>query len=461
MQLSDFKTIAELISYICDIWKTKTGLLLALIFIISSYLCFDINTIINIIKAKNQYTTLFFLFILLFTILIWVKSNRIKSRKKGTIGVALAIYTENSEMQQKLKSDLIDTLSASLSSINKIKFDIIILTDSHSKKIIENQDFQTIKYYHQKTQSHLLLFGKCVVRKHKSEECYLIELRASIVHKLVPDIIQKILASEMNKVIPNNNIFPINDELLNFKVTSQNIKFAVEYIVGLAALISQNIEFAFELHYNNLYQELKQLKDNNNNNNYIEEIFKLLPTKIIDEAMFLVSKTYQHKQENYLNSMKYYLDILNEFDPNNYNAHLLRGIYFFLSERNIKKAQEEIKLSKNKIDASWQYSDAFLHAYNGNLKKAHQIYKRAFEGNAPPHIPLTVEEFITDIIELEKDKTQLYYCLGLINYFDKKDLKLAEDYFKRFIETNKNNDLYKDNITFSLQYLDEINQKNQ
>ena len=90
---------------------------------------------------------------------------------------------------------------------------------------------------------------------------------------------------------------------MNFKVTSQNIKFAVEYIVGLAALISQNIEFAFELHYNNLYQELKQLKDNNNNNNYIEEIFKLLPTKIIDEAMFLVSKTYQHKQENYLNSI--------------------------------------------------------------------------------------------------------------------------------------------------------------
>ena len=70
---------------------------------------------------------------------------------------------------------------------------------------------------------------------------------------------------------------------------------------------------------------------------------------------------------------------LSDIDPQNYHAHLLRGIYYFLGERNVSAAKVEINRSRNKIDHTWCYSQAFLHAYEEHLDSAMKSYNAALK----------------------------------------------------------------------------------
>lgn len=100
--------------------------------------------------------------------------------------------------------------------------------------------------------------------------------------------------------------------------------------------------------------------------------------------------------------MQRYLDVVQEIDPNHYGGHLLRGIYIFLASRDIESAKREIKKAKNSRDAAWLWSSAFLDAYDGNLEEAHKTYQRAFRGLVQDDIPLQVETFIVDVLNLER-----------------------------------------------------------
>jgi tetratricopeptide (TPR) repeat protein len=94
------------------------------------------------------------------------------------------------------------------------------------------------------------------------------------------------------------------------------------------------------------------------------------------------------KPENYLADMRRFLDVVQEIDPGNYNGHLLRGIYLFLSSRDIESAKKEIKKAKNSRDAAWLWSSAFLDAYDGRIEDAHKTYQRAFRGLISDNTPL-------------------------------------------------------------------------
>jgi hypothetical protein len=82
------------------------------------------------------------------------------------------------------------------------------------------------------------------------------------------------------------------------------------------------------------------------------------------------------------------------------------------------------------------YSEAFLIAYDGDLEGAYRVYRRAFESPLSDQtVPTQCEEFIQVVIDEEPDRKWLYYCLGLINYRAKGDLKAARDDFARFIDS--------------------------
>jgi hypothetical protein len=80
------------------------------------------------------------------------------------------------------------------------------------------------------------------------------------------------------------------------------------------------------------------------------------------------------------------------------------------------------------------YSDAFLHAYDGDLQAAYRIYKKAFDFPSNDQTLLVqVEEFIQIVIDEEPERIDLYFCLGLLNYRGKFDLGAAQTDFRRFL----------------------------
>jgi hypothetical protein len=76
-----------------------------------------------------------------------------------------------------------------------------------------------------------------------------------------------------------------------------------------------------------------------------------------------------------------------------------------------------------------------LKAYDGDLRLANSKYKAAFKSEYADSVPIECEEFITDVLAREPDKVQFYYCLGLINYFAKKDYSSAKKDFELFLKT--------------------------
>jgi len=132
-----------------------------------------------------------------------------------------------------------------------------------------------------------------------------------------------------------------------------------------------------------------------------------------------------------------YLERWNAVSPNEYRYHLGKAIWHFARHRDLASALSEINKCRGSSDATWRYSAAFLESYRGDLTTASRIYEKAFTRPVDQLVPFEVEEFIQWVLQIEPDKVQLYYCLGLINLKMKHDLELALTDFRRFLEASE------------------------
>jgi tetratricopeptide (TPR) repeat protein len=112
---------------------------------------------------------------------------------------------------------------------------------------------------------------------------------------------------------------------------------------------------------------------------------------------------------------------------------LLWGIVYFVLDKNPQQALKEIEKCKDQRDPNWRYSRAFLLAYIGRLNEARIEYEKAFDRGGHESLPLQCEGFIAWVLSREPEKTQLYYCLGLINWKAKGDLSQAICDMEKFI----------------------------
>lgn len=398
-----------------------------------------------------EYIILAFIFTV--SILVWFLSRRYPSNPKGKIGIVVAVVTENKADYIKLRSDLIDGLHSIIN--NKYKqdiFNVIPLNEYLASKV---KDRETSHEALEKTKSHLVIYGICKRRLDNGEK-YFLQLEAVVRHRAIPLAKSDQLSQEFAKLFPRRVAFPVTQELIGFEVAREWLHLATKYMLGVAAFLSYDFEFAFEL-FKELQQELKHIDVN------IEQLKKLrsyIPKRISETSVVLAAKKYfqyrKTKERQHLENAKIYLDILQNLDPNNYEAHLLRGIYLFVINKDVESAKKEIRKSKNNMDSTWRYSEAFLYAYDGDLDKAERSYKKAFKSEVLPDIIFQTEEFIHDVLGLEPEKCQLWYGLGMINWKAKGDLILAKQAFEKFLECG-DEQLYREQKQKVDQYITQIN----
>jgi len=263
----------------------------------------------------------------------------------------------------------------------------------------------------------------------------------------------------MRQVFPAQALIPESDEVMGFQVTKDVVGVAARFTMGVASFISQDAITAFDFHHS-LWLEIKALieKDADIYPGY-KHIRNRLPNLLVLEGLLSARFFYITKPTSYLDEIVKYLDAVQEIDPRNYDAHLLRGIYYFLHDHDTTSAKREIRKAKNDRNSASQYSAAFLAAYEGDLEEAHKIYRRTFRGQVTPSTPLDVEIFIGDVLKAEPDKIQLWYCLGMINYFDKGDLQAASGDFSRFIDLARKSGRFGASVKFAEEYLAAIHKK--
>lgn len=439
-------------------WEKKLTIALVLITIllISIYFFAGIN-LTDIYKKIDWVESVVIGVILISVFCTWYFSRKPPTTPKGKIGIIIAISCEDRKERQRLKADFIAALNSEIGKGNSQHFSILELSEYHAGRITSQE---SARKYHKATGGHFIIYGHARIRGHDGKDHYAIDLNASVLHSPMPNELRNAVSQEMRALISPQRLFAVSDEVKGFTITRKSVGLASRYIIGLASLLSGDLWTSFDLHLG-LWNEIKQQIDNEMElNNEYGFLRTKLPSNLATEGVLLASFVYRTKQENFLPKMERFLAVLKEVDPRNYTAHLLRGIYYFLSERNILKAKEEIHKSRNERDAAWQFSEAFLVAYDGDLEKAHKIYKRACVGPVTNGAaPLEVETFIHDILLQEPSKIQLWYCLGMINYFSKGDLRLAKQDFERFIAEARKANAFLKSIDYASGFVAEIEKK--
>jgi len=175
---------------------------------------------------------------------------------------------------------------------------------------------------------------------------------------------------------------------------------------------------------------------------------------ISDEAIVLARRAYLDRTD--LPKMKSYLDLAGSQQKGiNY---LLLAIYQFMSTRDIQAAKQSIEEARKQDlkDFTWAYSKGFLVGYEGNLSDAYHTYKLAFGNKTGKATHIECELFLRKILEIEPDKIQLWYCLGLIYMSAHEDFVLAKQCFDDFIRKATQQGKYLDQIKYVERHLEKI-----
>jgi hypothetical protein len=117
---------------------------------------------------------------------------------------------------------------------------------------------------------------------------------------------------------------------------------------------------------------------------------------------------------------------------------MVKAICEFMLRRDVPVAHKIITKCRNERDATWWYSRAFLHAYQGKMEEADSDYRHAFEGPIlEKSVPIQCEEFIQSVLAQEPDRVQLHFYCGMINFHAKEDFIAAKRDFDLFLTVRK------------------------
>lgn len=409
--------------------------------------------------TDEKYFILLLLLICVSLYVLWWRLQQPPKIKFGKLGIVIAINTESDEEKKRLKNDFVVEIKTQISAENSQLFQVLVLPDFFTEKI---NDANSACKYLAATKAHFFISGTWKTRLDGSKEIYILNLEANVVHAPIDIFSSNVFSKEMAVVFPRDVRIPKELEVTEIPLTGDLVSFAAKHCIGIASFISGNVGLAYNLHLS-LWNRIKESTLSKSTYSYCVSVMKQkLPRYLYQEAIFICNYYYENKPPDYLEKIKEHLDVIFSFFPKDYSALVRQGIYFFEKgevEDALKTTKKAVGISGNR-DITARYNLAFLYAYIGKLEEAHKEYKHAFSGTVfDPKFLLSIEEFIENLLKKNPEKFQFYYCLGMINFFGKEDMKLAKENFEKFIKTAKSLKKYLVSIKYAQKYLDEAESK--
>lgn len=371
--------------------------------------------------------------------------------KIDKIGIIVAIKTENSREEVRLKNDFLEEIKKYLTTSNYGHFfHIIQFTYTLSGRVNNIAD---AKKYLYKSKAHFIIYGKLFERQIKGENNFVFKLSGAVRHKPIPARISNEFALEFSSFLPGKITIPESDELNGFEITNQFIGITIKYIIATAAFYSGDLQLSYIL-----YDELQaQLNHYDDENPIIFALKKKLHSKLINVLRLKIEFRYYlftlKRERKLILDTKKYLDELAKLDPDNPYAHTARAIYHFITG-NLSAAISEMQSSKIK-DELYPYNLGFLLACNGEIDHALEQYQKIPYLDTKSKYILDIEFFMSETLENDPTKEQLYFFRGLINYRKKLDNKLAKNDFESFL-ASKTAEKYSQLRTLAEKYLSNI-----
>lgn len=364
---------------------------------------------------------------------IWIYTNQTQKASKGKVGFAIGIKTDNPDQQLKIKRDFVEALKELLNkSKHRYSFDFIEIQD-HIIEKIDSPDAATKILYD--LNCAFMIYGKARTVTLKSQTQHVLNLEGVVAHKPIASEISKSFSKEFADLFPRRLMISSEGDLFHFEFTASWVNVVSKYIIGIAALLSGDVEYAQEL-FESLQVTLREGKAELPVSIKIRE---RLPNRLREVYLIRARMHYEDwkrtKDVSDMEKMKPFLDSLDRISPTNADGRILRSMWYFVVSRDTVKAKAECLKTKSKLNVTWRYNLAFLLAYEGDLEKSSKEYKLASRGFIPyPSFIFEIVEFILWVLDTEPDRKQLYFCLGMIYYYVIEDYALALQDFEKFLE---------------------------
>jgi len=391
------------------------------------------------------------------TILIaWLWIRRLPKRKKGKVGFAVSLWCSDEEAARKVREDFVLSLQKLIKSGQTgSSFHFIEIPAYRAEKVVDQDDAQELRL---KTKAHFIIYGRVRTRQIDGTERYFLELDGVVAHKPISNDISQKIAYEFSELLPRKVFLAKENDLLSFQFASEWADVVAKYIIGIAAAISGDLQYAEAL-YSDVRTKMQQA-----DNGF--PIFAKLRERVPQRLAELFEARARTAYEMWANTHdKTHIASLGEFlEKYNFEAGArktpemltLSSIYIFLSAKDINKSKDYLnQIPKQVRDGIWNFNQAFLSAYNGDLKQSIRHYRNGMNFDITADLIAKVEDFLYLIVTDEPDKAQLHYCLGFLNWKIKGDHLQAKSDFKKFISLAPAGQFQKE-LELSTQWLNEI-----
>ena len=421
----------ELLGYVQERWPTRTGLTVALctvaVLLVYAFAGIDLGQV----SLSEWGITIISLLVIS---ILWLKT-RLPHVPKGKVGFGVAIQFEDSEHEKRLRSDFLLALRDLLAAPHlRHEFWFVELPKTVAKRITDPEQAQWVA---KKANLHFVLYGRARLRQMPQGSAHVIDLRGLVRHAPISKEVSKRFGEDFGKVLPSRLIVGPDGNMFACEFAAKHVDAVARYVIGTAAALSNDFQYAEQLLIDS-ENRLKSFVENAEGSpisvlldtvqRRVRELYQIWLPALVQRYTFQRDMGALHEAEEIAGKLK-------QYDPNNYAAHLCAATCAFVFHRDITQAQSEIEACRKLKDGIWRYSEAFLHAYEGDLESAYRSYQKGFQSPlSDPTVPTQCEEFIQMILDSEPERYWLYYCLGLINYRAKGDLQSARADFRRFVK---------------------------
>lgn len=374
---------------------------------------------------------------------VWYVGVRLPRHSKPGNGITIAIRNEKGSDEEELYNDLYDKLGKKLLS-NNLK---LIILPNHISKNVTNENAAD---YLNKTNSILMIYGHHKKREINNIKQNVLVLEGIVKHISTSENKKKIIKNDFRLALPPDWYIPEENGLLGFELTSESIKESVLYILNLGILIAGRLNEAEDGFRKLLIQDIKH---------------PLLKGKVNHRLLNVLHNQRQLLYEQWKKDKKN-LSLLEEvnikceeafkIDEYDYNSNLMKAIYLVVIGNDFKLAEEYVIKNKNNRSKDWLYSFAFIKAVEGELDESYKAYRDLKNNDYHFTLKVDVEDFIIYFLENNPDKYQLYYCLGLINMWLKNDKDSAKREFEKFIEIDKEKQIFLTHQIYAEKYIKEL-----
>lgn len=386
----------------------------------------------------------------------WLWARRLPKTKKGKVGFAVSLWCSDEEAAHKVREDFVLSLQKLIKSGRTGgSFQFMEIPAFKAEKVIDEDDAHELRL---KTKAHFIIYGRVRMREVDGSERYFLELDGVVAHKPIANDISQSISHEFSELLPRKVFLAKENDLLSFQFTSEWADVVAKYVIGIAAAVSGDLQYAEEL-YSDVRTKIQQV-----DNDF--PVFAKLKERIPQRLAELFEARARHAYEMWANTHdKTYIANLGEF-LEKYNTEsgarktsemlILASIYHFLSAKDIDKSINCLnQISKQFRDAVWHFNQAFLSAYEGDLKKTIRHYRNGMNFEITTDLITKVEDFLCLIVADEPDKVQLHYCLGFLNWKIKGDHLQAGNDFRKFLSLGAAANFQKES-ELSAQWLNEI-----